>query len=468
MLLALLGSSLAADVYSGDKLDIDVGGDIKAFTSASFPYEHGLFADFDCVGQIATDYLSDPATRPGFGETAQEIEDRTYAHVDDNWTDCVGPSAQGITDFRLKAELRHGDWLTLKAHHAMTASAPGGNVGASSSFGTGVGRTAPQAVDLMWEAYDTEGLYLRGRMDRLSAAFRVPHADLTLGRQPLTYGKALIFTPMDLVSPFNPTIVDQEYKPGVDAVRADVYWGMANTVSLAAAYAGDWDKDGVVLSAYGQTTLGVWDLGAFFGWVCGDRVFGLATAGSLGPIGLRGEGTYTLPGEMAEETEGFWRGTVGADWRPGMKTMVSGEVYFQSLGETDPGQYLSAYDNPRYTRGELWLAGRTYAAVSASQELAPTVYGSLALIGNLEDPSMMVAPALSWSVSGNADLSLSGFVGVGERPDEVLPSNLLAGLDADMSEDEAAAFIDEELGSKVNSEFGLIPAAAVVSLRAYF
>lgn len=402
----LLATALAAEVHSGEDLQVDLGGDVKTFVNTSFPYEHVLLPQ--------------------------------------------DPSGQGIVDFRLKAELRYKRLLVLKAHHATTLLAPGATTSAAS---TGVGNQAPEALPLSWEAYDTDGLILRGRMDRLSAQLRVPHADITLGRQPLSFGKTSFFTPLDLVSPFNPAVVDQEYRPGVDAARVDLYAGMATQLTLAAAYADDWDRQGMVFSAYGQTTLGVWDLGAYAGHVRGDQVYGLATAGSLGAVGVTGEGTVTLPDQ--DDVDPFVRAALGAFVRPTEKTTVTAEGYVQTLRDTDPDDYLKGLDDPRYERGELWLMGRYYAGVAVSQEVTPTVFANVAVISNVTDPSALIAPSVSWSVAQNADLSVSGFVGVGERPDDVELAELVL-----MTEDDAAAI--------VNSEFGLVPAAGVVRLATYF
>ncbi|MCP4806105.1 MAG: hypothetical protein GY913_06755 [Proteobacteria bacterium] len=405
-LLVMMVTAWGAEVHSGDDLTVDVGGDVKTFVNTSFPYEHVLMPE--------------------------------------------DPSGQGIVDFRLKTELRYKRLLVFKAHHATTLLVPGST---TSTASTGVGIQAPEALPLSWEAYDTDGLVLRGRMDRLSATLRVPHADITLGRQPLSFGKTSFFTPLDLVSPFNPAVVDQEYRPGVDAARLDLYAGMATQLTLAAAYADDWDREGMVFSAYGQTTLGVWDLGLFAGHVRGDQVYGLATAGSLGPVGITGEGTITLPDQ--DDVDPFVRAALGGFVRPGPKTTVSAEAYVQTLREADPDTYLLGLDDPRYERGELWLMGRYYGGLAISQEITPTVFGNVAVIGNVTDPSALIAPSLSWSLAQNADLSVSGFFGVGERPDDVELEDLFF-----MTEDEAAAI--------VNSEFGLVPAAGVVRLAAYF
>jgi len=425
LLLALLvAPALAADVYDGEVLDVDFGGDIKTFFLATFPYDHVLF-------------LQPPYDLEIFDDPAPEID----------------PTGQGVADFRLKLDVRGGPFK-FQLHNALTGVAPNGAGGMTSS---GVGRGADEAVDLTWDEVDGEGLRLQSRVDRLALTWRGPSVDLALGRQPISFGKALIFTPMDLVNPFNPAVIDQEYKPGVDAFRADVYAGMATQITFAAAYAGGWDLPGMILAGYGQTTLGVWDLGLFAGSVREDLVGGLATAGSVGPIGLRGEATWTEPAD--EEEDAFARVVVGGDWRPGEKTMLSGEVYLQTFGTTDPSEYLSSLTGERYSRGELWLVGKYYAGLSVSQEITPTVYGAMALIGNLSDPSAFVAPTLAWSVAGNTDFAAGCYFALGQRPNGISLENL---LQAGLTEEAILGAIP------VTTEFGMTPTTAFLQLKSYF
>ena len=54
------------------------------------------------------------------------------------------------------------------------------------------------------------------RFDRLSAGFTNANLALRFGRQAISWGNGLVFTPMDIVNPFDPTQVDTEYKPGDD------------------------------------------------------------------------------------------------------------------------------------------------------------------------------------------------------------------------------------------------------------
>ena len=262
--MALL--ALVLGVASADEplVQADVGGHLKSFYVATFPYDSPLLPP--------------------------------------------DPTGVGVVNTRLNVDVDIGDNLSLQAHHTLTLSPRASGGGALS---TGVNAAPPEALPLSYTLLDSGTLAIQGRMDRLSAKLSVPHLDLTLGRQPISFGSGAFFTPMDLVNPFSPAVIDTEYKPGVDAARADVYIGMSGRITAVAAYAGSWDSDGLVAVGYGQGTVGLTDIGGFAGWVRGDMVLGSTVVSSIGPVAIHADLTVTVP-----EDDAFVRGVVGADWRP--------------------------------------------------------------------------------------------------------------------------------------------------------
>ena len=434
LLLAVVGGVAQADE---GPVQASVHGDAKSFFFASFPYDHLLFVD-DPTDPTA---LTDPQAEP---------------------------SGQGLVSGRLALEAAGWDRVKLDLHGILIAGAPGGGAGGGGFLQTGAG--TPQAVDLTWEAVSGAGLDAFGRVDRATLSVALDGVDLTLGRQPVTLGRALIFTPWDLGGPISPTVVDQDYNPGGDAARVDAYVGMATQFTAIAAYGapepGDWAPGGLVVVGTGQTTVGVWDLGLMGGSVHGDTVFGGSLAGVVGPVGLHLEGTVTLPAEGAgpdgADEDPFARVVAGAMHSFGDLTL-SGEAYYQGNGAAEPGAYLVQATSERYARAELWAWGQWYGAASASWQAFPRLGGTLAVIANLADPSALVAPSLSWSVSGESDLSLGAYVGLGARPDDVTLQTLVdAGLGPGSTEADVLRALP------VNSEYGLIPATAFASWRAYF
>ncbi len=449
--LAVAGEPDPVDGSKDAVVDATLHGDVKLFTIATFPYawitapeippelEPFLPDDFDA------DELLDQA---GLGTDA---------------------TVSGAADFRLKAELELGESVRVSVHHALSLQeVAAGGLGLGQ---TGVGRRAPELIDLTWEADTGNTSRIQGRTDRAVVTLSRPGVDVALGRQPVTFGSGMIFTPMDVVNPFTPATIDTEYKPGIDALRVDGYAGVAGQVTGVAAWArsrpatdpnaGPAELSDALLAVAGQGTVGVTDLQGLVALARAEPVIGLGVLTGIGPVGVHGEGTLTWPVEDARESEPFVRAVVGADGRPTSTTFLAGEVAYQGTGATDPAEYLEVAEGPRFARGEIWQMGRWYAALSVAQEVTPLLSTSLAVISNLADPSALVAPGLSWSVDDNSVVTVGGYVGVGARPKEV-PLGLDPAAFAVLEPDPDA------LASSVQSEFGLSPAMLFVAAKAYF
>jgi hypothetical protein len=440
-LLALIWcpQAVGREIVAAEGWSLDVAGDIKSFTFSAFPYEWSLVPDEELEA---------------FG-----MEPMPLMPED--------PMAQGALDGRLKAELELGDHVSVSAHARSAASYYSQALEAGAiSLGSG-GGGYDQVVDMAWEPVDAPNYMVEGRVDRLAAKISVPHLDVTIGRQPISFGSSWIFTPMDLVAPFSPTDIDTEYKPGIDAARVDAFFGMAGQITAVAAYAGDWSPEGTVLAMHAANTFGITDVGLFAAYNRAEPVFGLDMASSIGPVGLHGEGTVTLPPEDTGE-DPFLRAAFGANWMPLEDLSIMAELYWQSVGGADSGEYLGVYGSERFARGELWAAGRYYAALTAGYQLTPLVGVSAFSVVNLSDPSAMIGPSLSWSVAENAELAMGAFFGAGERPHDVaLTMDDVAGV---TTEDEYEAVLEEIMLERtdVGSEFGMIPSVGYAQIKLYF
>lgn len=398
-----------------------VGGSVKSITAAAFPRANAL-----------------PLAGPGVDPSA--------------------PSGQATVIARLAVEARPLPPVRIEVHPLLVALAPGAAGGGALLVQTGLG--APELVPLSVDPVSAPGLRAQLRLDRAVLRAAWPGVQLAVGRQALSFGRGLFFTPLDLVNPFLPTVVDQEFKPGVDAARVDVFAGTSGQLTAAVAYGGPgWDDAVGAVQAAG--TLGVWDLGLMGAVVHEDLVAGAFTHGSVGAVGLHAEGAFTRPPAGSGQAP-FARVAVGADARPHGDLTLSGELYVQTLGADAPQGYLATALDPRVARGELWLLGRWYAAGAAAWQAAPTVNAALAAVVNLQDPSALLGPSLAWSVADDAELVAGAWAGLGAPPGRVTAADLAfnpfdpAGLEGMLRR------------LPVRSEMGLLPTTAFLQLRAFF
>ncbi|NOY27176.1 MAG: hypothetical protein GXP62_15010 [Oligoflexia bacterium] len=403
MLTLLLAGLLGSGQAMAEPAALALNGDIKTFTLLTLPYDN------PALSQLGL------------------------------WPDT--PQGQGIFDARLKLRADLGKSWRLTFHHDISTV-----VGATTTLGgSGVAATAPELIDLTWtqpgdaattSATSATSTTIQGRTDRLLLQGEIGPVSLALGRQPVSFGSGLFFTPLDLVSPFFPGTIDTEYKPGVDALRVSAYAGTAFEQRLVVAWVDsctpvadgsegcDLGVEDLAIASWSQVTVGVTDLGLFLGEIHDDEVLGASVVTALGPVGVHGDAALTLPpGHLDGRTpteDIFLRAVLGADWRPSAKATLSGEAYIQTNGVTDPAGYLAQYAGDRYLRGELWAAGRSYLGLNWAQEVLPTLSANLAVVANIEDPSALLIPALSASVGNNASLAVGAYFGLGKRPEGML------------------------------------------------
>jgi len=416
LLGALLATTRASavELYRPGLTSLDLGGDVKSYYIGIWPYDYPLLPE--------------------------------------------APWGQGLLDARVKLEAGIGDWLRFSLHHDLAIAAGPQLSGFGLALGSSSGEAMPQLLDLSWNIVDATGYSINLRVDRAALLLKLPHVDFSVGRQPISFGSTFFFTPLDLVAPFSPTVIDREYKPGIDALRGDLFLGTSGKLTLVAAYAGDWDLAGSILAAHAGATLWNWDVGLFLGEVREQAVLGVDTTGALLGVAVRGEATATF----ARSEDPFARVALGLDKRFDFGLSLMGELYWQSNGAAKPADYLAVATDARHRRGELWAMGRYYAALSASYELLPIVNVGLFSVVNLADPSALLGPSLHWSVADNADLVVGGYYGLGDRPtDPKLPA-------IDPVTGQPLGPTDPAHLIEARSEFGLSPAGVYVELKVYY
>jgi hypothetical protein len=237
------------------------------------------------------------------------------------------------------------------------------------------------------------------RLDRLSAGYTSDRAVIRVGRQAITWGNGMFYTPMDIFNPFDPAAVDTEYKTGDDmvygqylrsngddlqtvlVVRRNFITGDVEAAdsSLAVKYHGvgmEGEFDALIAQHYDEPLVG-------FG---GNR--------SLGGAVLRGDVTVAFTEDDDAVASLVTSGSYSWNW--GGKN-VSGvlEYFFNGFGQPD-GQY-SAQDlaqNPelveRLVRGELFTLGRHYVAAGALIEMTPLFLVTPNAFVNLSDGSALL------------------------------------------------------------------------------
>ena len=236
------------------------------------------------------------------------------------------------------------------------------------------------------------------RLDRLWLGYANDKAVVRFGRQALSWGSGLVFSPMDIVNPFDPTQVDTEYKAGDDMLYGQYLRDNGDDVQFSYVIRRD------IVSGdprFDQSTVA-----AKYHGIVGDAEYDLLVASNYGDATLAVGGNRSIGGAV-------WRGDlVVADAASGSKVQlvtnlsyswvwggknVSGvaEYYFDEFGQKD-GHYdtESLAQNPellqRLARGQSFTLGRHYIAGGLSIEMTRLWILAPTLFTNIEDGSALL------------------------------------------------------------------------------
>jgi hypothetical protein len=247
------------------------------------------------------------------------------------------------------------------------------------------------------------------RLDRLSVAYATEKTVIRLGRQAITWGNGMYFTPMDIVNPFDPTTIDTEFKTGDDMLYAQYLTANGNDIQGAIAFR----REGISgKAAYGEYTSavkyhGVLPLSEYdllLAQSYGDWLLGVGGNRSIGGSVLRGDLLLT---DSDAGIKAQLVGNLGYSWVWWNRNLTGVlEYYFNGFGQAG-GNYdaASLADNSqllqRVARAETFTLGRHYLAGGVSIEVTPLWVFSPTLFFNLGDDSALLQLSSQNSLGDN-------------------------------------------------------------------
>lgn len=234
------------------------------------------------------------------------------------------------------------------------------------------------------------------RLDRLYVGITGKKAVLRIGRQAVSWGNGLIYTPMDFFNPFDPAAVDKEYKTGDDMIYGQYLTDSGDDMQAVWVFRRDLngdvssDVDSIAAKYHGFAGDKEYDL--LLAQHYDDNVFAVGGLSNLGSALWRGDITFT-----DTETDNIVSLVTSLTYSwVGWERNISGvaEYFYNGFGQTD-GDYSSAAlaANPdlteRIVRGELFTLGRHYVALSAMIEMTPLWLLTPNAFINIGDGSML-------------------------------------------------------------------------------
>ena len=347
-------------------------------------------------------------------------------------------SLAGAGFFRLRFELsasitRHLSAQIAYEHRALAASSGGVGAGLLPRDVLAPFRLAP----LDWAIVDAPEYRHRHELDRVYLSLHLDFLELTVGRQAIGLGRGVLFSAIDLFSPFSPTEVDREWRRGIDAVHAEVRIpelpGLSADLIAVFGDVRSGDLTSWALLGRVRAVLGDVDGEVILGRRGEDNVVGGALSATIGDAEVHGElalfGTDGLGidgglfGTRAVVAKGLIGGSYVLDVHRGVRVVL--EYHYSGFGVDAIGEDASILFDPafqaRFARGDSQILGRHAIALVLSAELFDDLSGAVSYLQSPVDGSGMVAPSFTWSASESVTLLLDVFVPWGTPPSNAVP-----------------------------------------------
>ena len=270
---------------------------------------------------------------------------------------------------------------------------------------------------------DGDDYALLQRLDRLWLSYTGEKTTFRFGRQALSWGNGLIYTPMDFFNPFDPAAVDKEYKPGDDMFYGQYALDSGDDVQGVLVFRRDLmtdtveaEKSSLAFKYHGFKERSEFDLLAARHF--DDTVLAVGGNRELADAVWRADIVAT---KTDSDTVFQLVTSVTRSWIS-MGKNVSGviEYFYNGFGQNN-GDYSPAAlaMNPdlveRIARGELFTLARHYIAASTTVEVTPLMLVTPNLFLNLSDGSALFQAVLQRDL--RQDLILLGSLNIPIGPD---------------------------------------------------
>ncbi|MEH6579175.1 MAG: hypothetical protein V7731_19105 [Amphritea sp.] len=268
-----------------------------------------------------------------------------------------------------------------------------------------------------------------------------------LGRQPVDWGTGRFWQPFNVFGAFAPTDLDTDYKPGIDAAVFDWYPGALSSLTAVYAFSPQHSHDIEDSAAlyYRRLVGNQLEIALLAGRIIGNNVMGASLESDWAGIGWRIEGVH-YDRDQADQDDFFW--ISGIDYQFNNTTLIAIEWYHNGLGTSNQLALADRQAELLFASGLLQHLSKNMLGLAVNRDITPLLHaGYTMLISALDDPdrqrhtSTLHQLNFTYSLSNESDLLFSLLYASGK------------GLN---QQDE------------LQSEFGHLPASAVLRWRVYF
>lgn len=337
---------------------------------------------------------------------------------DSSYRQLIGRSSndQNI-DIRLNFDKRQGNWAYDFDYQLLLQD--GDTLTVRSQFQNPVLGVSPVMTDdnrlfsLTGVVHDEPDQLVLHRIDRMSLSYTGEKVVLRLGRQAISWGNGLLFSPMDIFNPFDPAAIDTEYKTGDDMLYGQYL--LANGHDMQAVFVARRDELANYSSRVNSTAakyhgfVGNGEFDVLLAKHYDEQVLAVGGNTGIGGALWRADIVFT---ETEQRTVSSYVSSLSYSWGWWEKNFSGFIEYYKNGFGQDDGNYANAdlLNNQdltrRLIRGELYTLGREYLGLSTTAELSPLWMLTSNVIYNLSDRSTLIQLQGQYSMQQNSQLLL--------------------------------------------------------------
>lgn len=279
--------------------------------------------------------------------------------------------------------------------------------------------------DLTRVLHEEQNHTLLHRLDRLYLGHTSEKLVIRFGRQAISWGNGLLYTPLDIFNPFDPAAIDKEYKPGDDLFYSQYLFNAGDDLQFVRVFRRDDNnnvKSNVSSSAIKLHAFsGNSEYDFLFAQHYADDIVGFGGNRAIG--GAVWQADITVIRTKKEYITSLATG-LSYSWVWGSKN-YSGliEYFYNGFGmdenSIDTDLLLEHADLlQRLQRGEIYTVGKHYLATSVTIELSPLWLLTPSIFQNLSDGSFLIQLLSRHDISQNLQLLLALDIPMGARGTE--------------------------------------------------
>jgi len=268
-------------------------------------------------------------------------------------------------------------------------------------------------VNMSWIPAQGNGWFVHSMIDRAYLDYSSGKWQFRAGRQRVNWGVNLVWNPNDIFNTFSYFDFDYEERPGTDAVRIQYYTGTTSSAELV--FKPGHDNIKAVTAAMYHFTKWNYDFQVLTGQTGQDWVLGGGWSGDIYGAGFRGEITHFEP--RISSSVRATVASVSADYTFKNSLYLHTSFLYSSNGKTGKAGGMDILFNPDMSAKQLSFA-RYSLFGQISKPITPLFSGSFSGIVNPSDGSFYFGPALSYSLTTNLGIMLTGQLFYGDAGTE--------------------------------------------------